>query len=91
LADAITIETYNFAVENGILDGQLIERFPKEIEGFEVVQATADEPARAVLDVGNCTETIMLQFENVVGIVERFRDAGEAHWLDLGKHLYFFS
>jgi hypothetical protein len=33
----------------------------------------------------------MLQFENVVGIVEWFRDAGEAHWQDLGKHRSFFS
>jgi hypothetical protein len=85
-ADAITVETDNFAVENSVLDGQLIERFLQEIEGFEVVQVATDESARAVLDVGYCTKTIMLQFENVVRIVEWFRDVGKAHRLDAGEH-----
>jgi hypothetical protein len=36
--------------------------------------------------LGDDMKTVVLQFENVVGMIERLRDAGQAHRLDAGEH-----
>jgi hypothetical protein len=44
-----------------------------------------------VLHISDCTETVVFQFEDVVGIIERFLDTGKAHRVGLGKHLVMAS
>jgi hypothetical protein len=42
-----------------------------------------------LLDIGDATVAVHLQFENVVCGIERFGSAGQAHWLDAGEHNLF--
>jgi hypothetical protein len=53
-----------------VLHGQLPERFFQGPERLEVVGIAADEYQFFVFDVGDRTEAVVLQFEDVVGIVD---------------------
>jgi len=75
-AFTVTVETDDFAVQDGVLDGQFIERLLQVIEGLEVIQVTGDQLAFAGLDVGDRAEAVVFEFENLVGIVKGFGDPG---------------
>jgi hypothetical protein len=49
-----------------------------------------DQFAFASLDISERAEAVVLQFKNVVGIVEWLGDSREAHWLDAGEHGLLF-
>ena len=80
-ADAIAIQADDFAVGDGVLDGQFIERLLQVIEGLEVFQVAGDQLAFAGLDVGDRAEAVVFQFENVVGIVERLWRSCRMGWM----------
>jgi hypothetical protein len=42
--------------------------------------------AFAVFYIGDCTEGVVLQLEDVVWIIKWFLDALEPPWLDAGEH-----
>ena len=58
LADDVLVETDDFAVEDGVLHGQLTERLPQSLERFEAIQVARDQLAFAGLDVGKCAEAV---------------------------------
>src|SRR5271166_7074769 len=84
LTDAVRIEAHDFTVENRALYRQLVEGFLQRLERLEAVQVPRDQFAFASIDVGERSEAVVFQFENVLGIIEWFGDSGEAHWLDAG-------
>ena len=82
LTDAVGIEADDFTVENCILYRQFVERFLQRLEGLEVVQVPRDQFAFAIVDVGERPEAVVLQFKNVIGIVEGLRYQPEPHRLN---------
>jgi hypothetical protein len=46
---------------------------------------------RRSLNCGDRTETVVLQLENVIGMVKGLFDLAEPHWTNLGKHYPYFS
>jgi hypothetical protein len=47
---------------------------PSRAERFELVAVAADEFARAIFDVGECAKSVVLQLEQIVGVIEGFGD-----------------
>jgi hypothetical protein len=85
LAYAMFIETYDFTVQDGILNEQFGERFLEKCEQLESVAVTADEFAFVVFDVSQRPEAVVLQFEDVIRVIERLHDS-QAHRLDAREH-----
>jgi len=84
LADTLTIEAHNLAVENCSFGRQLGERFFQRLKP-EVPLIARDDFAFANLQVNDCAE-VMLQLENVVGIVERLPHQAEPHGVNAREH-----
>lgn len=84
-ADAVRIQAYNLTVDNGVLHRKLAESGSERREA-EVIKVAGDQLALAVLYVRERAETVLLQLEDVVGIVERVLDEVQSHWSDARKH-----
>ncbi len=87
LTDAVRIEAHDLAIENCIPDRELVERLLQRVERFELIAVAGDQLALVAFDVSQCSEPVVLEFEDVVRVVERLRNAGQAHGLDAGEHI----
>jgi hypothetical protein len=54
-----------------------------------MIQIVRNQLAVAVLDVGDGTEAIVLQFENAITLIKRFGNALETHRFYAGEHISF--
>ena len=90
LAHTILVQAHDFAIENRTLHGQLRHNSPEGLEA-EILQLAGDELALAVLEVGDSAEAVMLQFKDVVGMVERLLNEPEAHGPDARQHTSIVS
>jgi hypothetical protein len=77
-ANAIAIYADDLAIDDCILHLEARQVFP---QGFEskLVGVARQNLAFAVLYVHHCPEAIVLQFENVVGMIEGLSDQAEPH------------
>jgi len=85
LADAIPIDANDLTVNDGVLDGQSRQRFLQRCEP-EMLQVAGNEFALTAFDVHQRSKAVVLQFEDVIGIVERFLHEAEPHGVDAWKH-----
>ena len=53
------------------------------MQGFEIAR---HETAVPPVDIGDCSKTVVLQFENEIGVVEGLMDQTEPHGPDSGEH-----
>jgi len=85
LTHAAGIEANDLGVEDGTLSRQARQSFLQVWEA-EVALVARDELRLAVLQIHHDPEAIVLQLEDVVGIVERLFQVPEPHRLDTRQH-----
>jgi hypothetical protein len=85
LADPLTIEAHNFAIENCVLHRQLDQRFFQRLKS-QVALIARDDLAFSSLQVDNGHETVVFQLENVIGMVEGLPHQAEPHGVDAREH-----
>jgi hypothetical protein len=90
LAHAALIQTTNLPVDNGVLHGQFGESGLQRFEP-EILQVALDQLAIAVLQVHHRAEAVVLQFEDVIGIVKGLFNQPEPHRANAWKHKIILS
>jgi hypothetical protein len=78
--DAFAIDARNLTIENGIFDRQVFRDPGSEFcESAKHVSVARDQLAFAFRDVGQCPESVDLQFVQIFIRVERFGTAGKPY------------
>ena len=84
-AGAAGIQAHDLSVDDRVLHGQLTKDGSERRESQAVLIA-GDQFTFTVLDVGERSEAVVFQFEDEIGMVERFCDEAEVHWANAGEH-----
>lgn len=87
LTPAVSAETGQLPIEDGILDRQGRYSCAKSGEAFADDLLPTDQFAPTVFDVRQRPETVVLQLEEPVGMVKRSRDSGRVDRLNAWQHL----
>jgi len=82
---SVTIETNDLAVDDGVLDEQLGQR-PLERLKSKVPLIARNQLRLAVLQVRDRPKTVVLQLENVVGMIEGLPHQTEPHRVNAREH-----
>jgi hypothetical protein len=69
LADTIAVQTNDFAIENRVIDIQIGKRLTQE-KKLEVICVARNQLTFAIFYIGDCTESVVFQFEDEVEVIE---------------------
>jgi hypothetical protein len=77
---ALSVELYDFSVEHSIIGIDLERELRAEILKAAVLKvSTANQFRAAAVNVGDCTEAIVFQLEEPVGVIKRLAGVHERH------------
>ena len=88
LADAVRINTDDLTIKNSVVHWQF-SKSNTQTERVEMILIAGHQFAFAIIYISDCAETVVLEFEDVIRVVEWLGDTLEPHWLDAGEHSLF--
>ena len=82
LRSATLVETDNLSIEHGLAVPRCGHCSPKCAKRIERMTVAGDEFCATVLDDSERAETVVLEFEDPLGMIEGRRTTGERHRLE---------